>query len=324
MVFAQYLYQLADSAGHQNNFDVTRGYVNLIGKFAGGIYTRVTIDLFSPAAIDTLKGNNLNGAYVYRLKYAYVAWTPEKSPLTYKLGMIHTPWLDWEEALWDYRMQGQMAMERAGTVAAPAGGAYMTSSDLGFGIDGKAKDDQANFQATLVNGEGYHGGVGDKRKDVEARLSVRVLGTNDNSRVGGLRLTAYGQYGKPTGGGTRERALVMVSYRSKELTLAAEAAVTRDSTGAQTVPFNGHVYCAFGVFHIPQSKAAIIARADILKPQVAIANNQTTRLIGGVSYQVAANLRALLDWDFLSYQVTPTPAQVTSRSQGLFQIQFTF
>jgi hypothetical protein len=322
VAYGQYVYQLGDTAGHQNNFDVTRGYVNLIGKFAGGVYTRVTLDLFS--LTNTAATNNENGSYSYRLKYAYVAWTPEKSPLTYKLGMIHTPWLDWEEALWDYRMQGQMAMERAGTIAPIAGGAYLTSSDLGFGIDGKAKDDQVNAQVTLVNGEGYHGGVGDKRKDLEGRLSVRVLGTNDNSRVGGLRLTAYGQYGKPTGGGIRNRALVMVSYRSKELTLAAEAAVTVDSLAAATVRSNGHVYSAFGVFHIPQSKATIIARADILKPQVAVANNQTTRIIGGVSYQVSANLRALLDWDFLGYQATPTPAQVTTRSQGLVQIQFTF
>jgi hypothetical protein len=322
VVYAQYLYQLADTAGHQNNFDVTRGYVNVIGKFAAGIYTRVTLDLFS--LTNTAATNNENGSYSYRLKYAYVAWTPGKSPLTYKLGMIHTPWLDWEEALWDYRMQGQMAMERAGTIAPIAGGAYLTSSDLGFGIDGKAKDDRANVQVALVNGEGYHGGVGDKRKDLEGRVSVRLLGTNDNSRVGGLRLTAYGQYGKPTGGGARNRALVMVSYRSKELTLAAEAAVTKDSVAAAAIPSNGHVYSAFGVFHLPQSKVAIIARADLLKPQVAVADNQTTRIIGGVSYQVSANLRALLDWDFLSYQATPTPAQVTTRSQGLLQIQFTF
>lgn len=318
VVYGQYVYQLADTAGHQNNFDITRGYVNVIGKFAGGVYTRVTLDLFSVTAT---AGNNDAGSYSYRLKYAYVAWTPGASPLTYKLGMIHTPWLDWEEALWDYRMQGQMAMERTGTIA---GGAYVTSSDLGFGIDGKAKDDRVNAQVTLVNGEGYHGGIGDKRKDLEARVSVRLLSTSDNSRVGGLRLTAYGQYGKPTGGGTRHRALVMASYRSKELTLAAEAAVTRDSVTTSTVPLNGHVYSAFGVFHIPKSKAAIIARADILNPQVAVGNDQTTRIIGGLSYQVSPNLRALLDWDFLSYQGTPTPAQVVTRSQGLFQIQINY
>jgi hypothetical protein len=311
VVYAQYLYQLKDTAGSQNNFDVTRGYVNVIGKFSGGLYTRVTVDLFSVAAS---AGNNDAGSYSYRLKYAYAAYTPGKSVLTYKLGMLHTPWLDWEEALWDYRMQGQMAIERAG---------YLTSSDLGIGIDGKIKDDKVNFQVTLVNGEGYHGGVGDKRKDLQARLSWRVLGTDDNSRVGGLRITAYGQLGKPTGGGTRDRLIGMVSYRSKALTLAAEAATTVDSTTAAG-ELNGHVYSAFGVYHFSKSKAAVIARVDITKPQSGVANNQTTRFIVGPSYQLTPNLRLLADWDFLSYQATPTPAQEATRSQALFQMQFTF
>jgi hypothetical protein len=93
---------------------------------------------------------------------------------------------------------------------------------------------------------------------------------------------------------------------------------------ASTAPLNGHLYSAFAVFHIPKSKAAILARADILNPQVAVDNDQTTRIIGGLSYQVSPNLRALLDWDFLSYQGTPTPAQVVTRSQGLFQIQINY
>ena len=42
-VYAQYVYQLKDTAAvKQNNFDITRGYVNVIGRFSGGVYTRVT------------------------------------------------------------------------------------------------------------------------------------------------------------------------------------------------------------------------------------------------------------------------------------------
>ena len=38
-----------------------------------------------------------------------------------------------------------------------------------------------NTQVTFVNGEGYGGGAGDQRKDIEARVSVRVLMTNDSA-----------------------------------------------------------------------------------------------------------------------------------------------
>jgi len=118
VAYAQYLYQLKDSANHVNNFDLTRVYVNVLGTFAGGIRTRVTSDVY----------RNADGSLAYRLKYAYASWTPENSALTFKMGQIHTPWLDWEENLWDYRVQGTMALDRNG---------YLSSADLGAGIDGR-------------------------------------------------------------------------------------------------------------------------------------------------------------------------------------------
>lgn len=306
-VYAQYLYQLKDSANHQNNFDITRGYINVIGRFSNGIYTRVTVDLFSATS-----AANVTGSYVYRLKYAYAAWTPSGSPLTYKLGMLHTPWLDWEEALWDYRMQGTMAMDRYG---------YLSASDLGAGVDGKWASDKVNFQFTIVNGEGYHGGVGDQRKDAMARVSWRVFNTDDSSRVGGLRVTAYGQFGAPTTGGRRNRFLGMVSYRAKQFTLAAEGAIARDSTaGPPLVPRkDAHIYSAFGVYHFPSSGVALIARVDEL--DVAVGANRQTRFIAGASYQLNPQLRVLGDWDFVSYQ-NPTPDPL--RSTALLQMQFVF
>src|SRR2546428_8110927 len=174
VVYPQFLYQLKASVNHFNNFDITRAYVNVLGKFSGGVGTRVTADIY----------RNTDGSLSYRLKYAFATYTPQGSPLTFKLGQIQTPWLDWEEALWDYRMQGQMAMERAG---------YLSAADFGAGVDGKWGPDKVNFQFTVVNGETYKtgevAGAGGQGKDAMARISVRVLDTNDSSRVGGLRIT---------------------------------------------------------------------------------------------------------------------------------------
>ncbi len=309
LAYLQYVYQAKDTANHQNNFDVTRAYININARFSGGVSARITPDIFRDAT---------DGSLRYRLKYAYATWTPNNSPLTLKLGVLHTPWLDWEEALWDYRMQGTMALDRNG---------FMSAADIGAGVDGKWGPDKVNMQVTVVNGENYNGGPGDQRKDVMGRVSVRVMDTDDSSRVGGLRVTAYGQYGKPTSGGKRERWIGMVSYRSKLLTVAAEAAITRDTvTGPTPAPrsdTNGHVYSAFGVYKVPRSKVAVIARVDVFDPQAGVADDRRTRFIGGLSYQLSPNLRVLADWDYLSYQTDPTPADL-NRSQALFQTQFTF
>lgn len=309
VVYAQYSYLLKDTASHMNSFNVTRAYVNLIGKFAGGISTRVTADIFT----------NGDSSRAYRLKYAFFAYTPGGSPLSFKLGLIHTPWLDWEEALWDYRMQGGMAMERGG---------YLTSADFGAGVDGKWGGDRVNLQLTVVNGEGYSKGTGDQRKDVQGRVSVRVLDSDDSSRVGGLRVTGYAQYGKPTTGGARQRYIGMVSYRSRVVTVAGEYAITKDSVTGGTL-FAGQVASGFGVFHFPGSPAAVIARVDYTKPDKNAAPTvpgfSGTRYIVGVSYQLTPTLRLLGDVDYLNYRNgAPSAAAAAGRAAALLQTQFTF
>ena len=310
VVYAQYFYQTKDTANHFNAFDVTRAYVNLIGHFSGGITTRVTADI----------AHAVGGQQTYRLKYAYAAWTPEGSSLTYKLGLMQTPWLDWEEALWDYRMEGATVFDRAG---------YLSSSDFGIGADGNINKEQVDFQAGVFDNGSYSTGLGDQRKNFQARVSVRAMDSDDPSRVGGLRITGFTQIGKPVTGGTQTRFVGMVSYKSKTLTLAGMGGVTDDSVTAAAAPTKGQVISAFGVYHFTDSPVALIARFDNIKPNKAALSTvpgfTNTRIIVGASYQLTTNVRLLADIDFLSYKNgSPTPAAEAARDLAQFQAQFTF
>lgn len=295
VIYTQYQYTDVPVA-NKSSFDVTRAYVNVLGRLANGITTRLTTDVYRFGADNSLQ---------IRLKYAFAAWTPTGSSLTYKLGMIHTPWVDFEETLWDYRMQGSIAVDRNG---------YMTSSDMGFGVDGRWNNDQVNAQFALVNGEGYAGGPGDFRKDFEARVSYRLQPTDDNSRVGGLRLSGYLGVGKATGGADRNRYLGMLSYRKTQFTVAGEYVSVKD--GGVT----GSIISAFGVYHLsPPSKISLIGRVDIVDPDNNVANNGNTRIIGGASYQLSPNVRMLADLD----RVKPQGGG-TATNQFLIQAQFVF
>ena len=298
VVYTQYQY--TDAAVHTNTFDVTRAYVNVLGRFSNGITTRLTTDIIPSAATNQ----------VIRLKYAFAAWTPTGSSLTYKLGMIHTPWVDFEETLWDYRMQGTIAVDRN-----PIGGpSTMTAADIGVGVDGHWNGERINGQFVIVNGEGYSGGTGDFRKDVEARVSVRVQPTNDNSRVGGLRVSGYAGIGKATGGADRNRYLGMLSYRTLRYTLAGEFVSVKN--GAVT----GSIISAFGVYHLASSsKVAFIGRVDVFDPNTSVANDGNTRIIAGASYQLSPNVRLLADLDRLKAQGAGNAV-----NQALFQAQFVF
>src|SRR5579864_4816785 len=76
LVYAQYLYQVNDTAAHQNDFEVSRAYVNLIGRASNGVMGRITTDIFN--------GGTPASQFSIRLKYAFASWTPEKSSLSYK------------------------------------------------------------------------------------------------------------------------------------------------------------------------------------------------------------------------------------------------
>ena len=304
VVYTQYLYQLKDSlgAGNQNQFSVQRAYVNVLGRFSGGIGTRVTLDIAPTGAAAN---------QTVRLKYAFATWTPDQSALTYKLGLIQTPYVDWVEALWDYRMQGPIAVDRNG---------YLSSADFGFGVDGRWNNEKINAQVALINGEGYAGGTGDNHKDITGRVSVRLMETNDASRVGGLRLTGYAGIGKATGaaGADRHRFIGTLSYKSQQFTLAGEYTATKDAA------VSGSLISAFGVYRFTGGKTAAIARIDLLDPDTDTGNNQQTRFIGGMSYQLSPNVRLLADVDLLSFEAATTPLQDATRQRALVQAQFTF
>lgn len=313
VVYAQYQYLLSDEVGDGNNFDVARAYINVTGAFGHGVSGRVTADIYRPG----------DGSLTYRLKYAYAAYSPEGSALTFKLGQIHTPWVDFEEALWDFRMQGTIALDRNG---------YLTSSDFGAGIDGSWGKDALTAQVGVFNGEGYNRTPGDRHKDFAGRVSVRLVPTDDESRTGGLRLSAFGHHGRPTGGGIRSRALGMLSYRSKLLTLAGEYAITRDRADNPVPPAlpdastaRGEVVTAFAVLRVPDSPVMLISRVDVVNPDVDASGDRRTRYIGGVAYQVSPNLRLLADVDHLSYEGgAPSPALEAARTQALLQASLSF
>jgi len=301
LVYGQYLYQLKDSlgAGNQNQFSIQRAYINVLGRFGGGISTRLTTDIAPTGA----------GNQQIRLKYAFLALTPTNSKLTYKFGLVQTPYIDWEETLWDYRMQGAIPVDRLG---------YMSSADVGAGVDGRWNNEGVNAQFVIMNGEGYSGGTGDNHKDAGLRVSGRLSKTNDASRVGGLRLTGYAGVGKATGGADRNRFLGILSYKTQQLTLAGEYVSMKDGA------ISGSILSAFGVYRFSGSKAAAIGRVDLLDPDIDTPDNKQTRVIAGLSYQVQSNFRVLADVDLVSFEGGATPAQDAIRNRALLQMQFTF
>jgi hypothetical protein len=309
VVYTEYAYALRSQPGrgHINNFDVTRAYLNFVGRFGGGVGGRVTGDIY----------RNPDGSLAYRLKYGFVTFRPEGSALTFRMGMLDTPFVSYNEGLWDYRMQGPDPSDRAG---------YLKSADFGAGVDGSWNNDQVTLSSGVFNGEFYNRRPGDEHKDLAARVSVRLLASDQGGRFGGLRLTGFALVGEPTGGGIRRRVMGNLTYRSRRVTLGGYYLLARDRTDSTaTAPTrDGSLLSVMGVYRVPDSPVALIGRFDAQDPDRDVARDRITTVVAGVSYQLRPNLRLLANLDHVSYQAPVSAATDAARSQALFQVEFVF
>src|SRR5215212_2040592 len=124
-----------------NNFDVTRAYLNINAQVAKNLRFRFTPD------IRRINDGSLAGSLVVRVKYAFAQFDNITPNAWIRLGAHQTPWLDFEESIDRYRVQGTMFAEREALIPGSSdfGASYFTPLPNGFG----------EFHAGVFNGEGY-------------------------------------------------------------------------------------------------------------------------------------------------------------------------
>lgn len=312
LVYAHFRYGLTTDSSltppaNANNFDVNRVHLTWRSRSERGVSTRVTLDMDGRAA----SSNQLS----MRVKFAHVSWQPEGSALTWKFGLQTVPIVSYIEDLYGYRMQGPVAIDAYG---------YQGSGDFGFAVEGAFKEQGVNFDAGVFNGEGFAGAPGDNRKDLAARVSVRLVETDNASKTGGLRLTGYASTGAPTGGGSRSRLLGMLSYQTNQLSAAVELGATVDST-ATGIRTPGSFVSIWGAYQVVDSPWGLLLRLDRLDPNTDLAPATTnvaasvrTRTIAGVSYTLSNKLRFLVDADVSSLAGGSEPNAFAAANRTLF------
>ena len=186
-------YQLGESNDAEfNRFALKRGYVNIkkgINKtFSGRITTDITTD----------REGDGEGDIEMRLKYLYLktqmpSFGPFHKPYL-EFGLVHTPWIDFEQAINRYRVQGSMFLDRNDMVSSADFGVVFMSL---FGgtmdkkytetVNGKYPGRYGSMSVGIFNGGGYHALEYNNNKAVEGRVTIRPI----PDRVPGLQVTGY-------------------------------------------------------------------------------------------------------------------------------------
>jgi hypothetical protein len=266
--YVQYDAELENRQGY-NTFDLTRGYLNINGQLARRVRFRFTPD------VKRVTDSTLAGSLILRVKYAFVELDDITSSRSWvRFGAHQTPWLDFEESINRYRVQGTMFAEREGLIPG--------SSDFGVGYFtpiGKFID----VQAGVYNGEGYTQTDVNKDKSAQARLTIRPLA--GRGVANGLRVSGFYSAGWYAANRPRNLGIAMASFEHPNVVSTLQylkATENPDVTVTRDLDRSG--VSAFVEIRQGARGWAALARVDRLDPDAALADNSQRRMIVGGAY----------------------------------------
>jgi hypothetical protein len=304
VIFADYTYQgspektNADgSSYHPTAFNIGRAYLNIAGNISHRFAYRITPDIKQETkAVDASgKAADINGSYVFRLKYAYGQlnlddWLPKGSFV--RLGLQQTPLIDHTEQIYRYRFQGPIFADREG---------YLTSSDAGVSARFAFPHNYGDVHFGYYNGDGYSKAEANDEKAFQVRATLRPAPMTPV--VKGLRISAFLDKDAPITGGKRDRFLGQVTFEHPRVNAGFDYLDTSDRATAASAEVKGKGWSVWATPKLGKGWEALL-RYDSLKPDGS-KDATKKRTIGGVSYwfpvEKGVSTALLVDYDRVRY-----------------------
>jgi hypothetical protein len=267
--YLQYAAEVENREG-LNSFDVTRAYVNINAQVASRVRFRFTPD------IRRVTDGSLAGSLTLRVKYAFAQLdTVGRQGSWVRFGLHQTPWLDFEESINRYRVQGTMFSEREALIPGSGdfGASYFVPLPAGLG----------EAHAGVFNGEGFTQAEANKFKSVQGRFTVRPFANRGTAH--GLRISAFYNAGWYAADRPRRLGIVMGSFEHRRLvaTLQRLAATESPSPIApENIDRNG--WSAFVEPRQGPSGWAGLLRYDSFEADESVTDNGQRRIIAGGAY----------------------------------------
>jgi len=291
LLYANYTNPL-DGKGLKS-FNLTRLYLTYKSTLENNYKLRVTTDTFRDSATGRLE---------LFAKYAYLE--KEVLPNTrIKAGLIDLPWLAYEEWIWGYKMQSGVLADREG---------YLTSADLGIGVYGKAPTKQIEYALTYTNGEGYNNAENNGLQSFDCRVTFNPLAPIFIS--GFMSRGYYNALDQ-----IKNRNIFHVALKTDKLTIAGEYLGTTDISGAGSTEVQGQGYSFYATAK-PMEKWLFVARFDYIDPNQNIANDDHSRYIVGLGYELAKGILLLFDNEQTKY--APGAGTDTNTAYAHLQAEF--
>jgi hypothetical protein len=324
--------QRNQNATHFNEFTLTRGYINIKKEITPWFRARITPDVTQVSS----------GDWELRMKYLYADFLPPDlrdlvTDNDIRVGLAETPWLNFEESINIYRMQGTMFQERNN---------IQNDADIGVAVLGnlggklrKAEQEEVGYATPysgmygsyhigVYNGSGYKAVKQNQKKNVEGRITIRPL----PDMLPGLQLTYAGVC---CAGNTSEFLVTprtkrwmehtgFISYQNRTLVLTAEYVFSKGEQAGKD-EFDGKGYSFFGDFRLPfYNKVSAFARYDHWNPGTTSATPGTqfkqNTVLGGLGYRIYNNNYVIAAYENVHYDQPGTADD--KKAQLVLQLSF--
>lgn len=253
-----------------NAFDVTRVYLNVNAQVSKSVRFRFTPD------IRRATDGSLAGTLTVRVKYAFAQFDNIVPRGWVRLGLQQTPWLDFEESIDRYRVQGTMFSERENLIPG--------SADFGAGTLIQLPRAYGEVHVGLYNGEGFTQTDPNRYKSIQGRVTVRPFPGKSNAN--GLRMSGFYNLGWYARDRPRRLGIIMGSFEHRRLVATAQRVMATENPLTQTSPRDID-RSGWSVFIEPRQSAsgwAGLARFDYLDPDDSIGSDLRRRAIVGGAY----------------------------------------
>jgi hypothetical protein len=291
IVFAHYEYRLTEGADGYNEFALDRAYVQAIGTFSPHWGTKVTLDAgrLSPVTLPDGSSVTVDTRYRVFVKHAYLEWKDDEVGLKVRGGIIDTPYTQVYDGFAGIRYISESFAKQFGLAE---------TADIGVSLGGNHADGLVDWQATVLNGEGYSKLEVDAGKTAQARVTVDPLAGGDLK----LPITGFFSY---AGDATDQTPLITFAgaagFSQEYLRAWAEV------DGTSTDGASGFGYSATLIPQIPDV-LNVIARYDAWDPDTDGDNDATTRIIGGISHDFLPKVSLAATYERTEAQDTPDPS----------------
>jgi hypothetical protein len=288
-----------------SNFFINRAYINVRAEVLPWLNGRVTPDI----AVD--REGDGEGDLELRLKYCYVAASlPDfaflHSPYL-EFGLIGRPWLDFEQKINLYRVQGPMYLERGDILNSADFGAQVGALIGGEMPEEYRKEVSASYpgrygSATIgvFNGGGYHAIEHNLNKTIEARISVRPL----PDIIPGLQLTYAGAYGKGNVAQSVDwrKNVGYLSFEHRRLVAALTYFTGSGDYKGKTLNQDGIAdniggWSAFTDIRIPGTPLSVFGRYDHFELPDSPSEWEENTLIVGSTWHIQKKTKLLIDFE---------------------------